>query len=171
MRKPRTYEQILKMQMWFVKRKCVPVQLRNAKSLEDLLSVPKIMTEENMKAVDAYERSLLGADFRWPVEGEVYITVRDVFARSQVWLSCAGSSGGEGIIPAGTRITIGMSGVEKPLLIGALPDNPRELEGEFVSEISLNCGQYLNYNLVIGILEFRDGLRLVRPANQGSWLR
>ena len=161
MRKARTYEQLLKMELWFVNRKCVQDQLRSAKSLEDLLAVPKIMTEENMKAVDAYERSLMGPDFRWPVEGDVYVAVRDVFARSQVWLSCAGSSGGEGVIPAGTRITIGGSGVDKPILIGALLESPKELEEVFVSEINRNSGQFQNYNLVIGILEFRDGFKLV----------
>lgn len=90
------------MQMWFSRRKCIQDRLRNARNLEDLLAVPRLMTEENMKAVREYERSLMGSDFRWPANGDVYVAVRDVFACSQVWLSCAGSSGSEGIVPAGT---------------------------------------------------------------------
>lgn len=105
------------------------------------------MTEENTNATNVYERSLLGLDFRWPVEDEFDIALRDVFARVSVWLSSAGSSVGEGVISAGMHMTIGMFGLGKPFEMPADAESAKEMEPAFVSEGDLGSDQNVGYSV------------------------
>ena len=156
---------MIKIQGWLANRKCVRDAAQNASSREDILAVPTVMTPENLRAVGKYQNSLLPAESRLPIEGDVYVAIRDIPAKSIVMLSSAATSGSEGVIPAGTRIRTYASFVNSPTEIAAFPENHKQLEEEFVNEVDLRCGQYTEYYLYIETREFKDGLRLIKSPD------
>ncbi len=161
MRKPRTYEQLRRIEDWLQNRKCTRKLVREARSGSDLLKIPTVMTESNKESARKYDWSLLGPDMRCPREGDVYIAVRDVPACSMIYFRAPFTGGEKVLIPSGTRIRVPLDPVyENPITILASPTDYKEMEKDFVPESDLRDPKYAGYGLAIDIHEFKEGLQL-----------
>ena len=160
MRKPRTYDQLLRIERWLQSRASIRRLVREARSGYDLLKIPTVMTEENMESARNYEWFLMGPEIRRPREGDGYLAVRDVPALTMISFRAPVTGGEEVVIPAGTRIEVAVEPVhEAPITIYAIPRNYTDMEKYFVPESDLLNPKYAGYGLSINIREFKEGLK------------
>ncbi len=164
MRKNRTYEQLKKIESWIIDRNSTKQKLRDSSSLHDLMSIPTVMTDRNIKAVENFERSILGDGFRFPREGEKYVSKDSIPALSLVDFTPPSRyfSHGEGEIPIGTLVRIGTSGRKNPIIYTIVyPLEPQKLEHIFVQKKDRRNPDFKSYGLFVRTYHFKDGFKKI----------
>ncbi len=166
MRKLRTYDELVKIQRWLLKRGSVRTRLRNAKSIEDFLALPNVMSEKNLEESKNYEWSLLGAGVRVPNAGDIYITIRRVPVTIEIGFDSKTSTIIDSILPEGARLIIGKDH-PKSFVVTAYPQNPETLETHLIPTEILQDKNYMGYyGFSIKIRELKDGLRFIRRSSE-----
>lgn len=122
------------------------------KTLADLDAEKRSLSGEEIHWAREYDREQLRAWARFPLNDEVFEATRDVRVTYMIDWRGPGSTGGEGVLPKGTRIRVSVhAGDPEPVLVYATPLDEQGVAQLLIPEDDRNSTRYGGYSLGIDV--------------------
>lgn len=132
------------------------------KTIKDLIAENQGWSAEEFKRAIEYERSLLGSDFQYPCNGEVYQALDDVEINYLTHWAAPYTGGEAFVFKKGESIIVEVSDHNpKPISVHAKAVDEARLETEIIPEKDRLNEKYGGYSLSVDCNKLKTHFRLV----------
>lgn len=132
------------------------------KTIKELMAENRPISAEEFTRAMEYERSLLGDDFRYPRDGEMYEAVDDVELNYLTLWAAPFTGGDTFVLKKGERVRVEVHAHNpEPISVYALPIDKERLEKEIVPEETRTNEKYGGYSLAIESAKLGKHFRLI----------
>jgi hypothetical protein len=132
------------------------------KTLADLDAEKRSLSGEEIHWAREYDREQLRAWVRFPLNEEVFEATRDVPVTYIIDWRAPYSTGGDGVLPKGTRIRVSvLDGDPEPVMVYAIPVDEKAIAELLIPEDDRNSSKYGGYNLRIEVAKLNKEFELI----------
>ena len=130
--------------------------------IKQLIAENRVSSAKELNQTEDYERSMLGNDFRYPHDGEVYEAITDVEIHYLTHWSAPYTGGETFVLKQGERIIVEVSDHNpKPISVYAKSTQIERLEREIIPEETRTSEKYGGYSLGIKCTKLKKHFRLI----------
>ena len=132
------------------------------KTIRALIAENRLVSGEEITRAMEYERSLLGDDFQFPRDGEIYEAVDDIEITYLTHWSAPFTGGDAFVLKKGERVRVKVDDQNpEPISVYAKSTDEERLEREIILEETRTSAEYSGYSLSIESSKLSVHFRLI----------